>query len=131
MGAPVDRVWAVFGDVPGWRRWDWMGSADARWLDGEPWTVGAGLRVGHRPFTFDCTVTEAAPPHRVAWEGRGLWFHGHHVFEFSPRGAEDSTVCTTEVFTGRGARLLRPLIRWFWGYQLRALRRAVHRRAPA
>ena len=130
MGAPVERVWAVFADVDRWRTWDWLGSADARWIHGRPWTPGAGLRVGHRPFTFDCVVTESEPGRRVVWAGRGLWFHGTHVFEFLPRGADDTHVRTTEVFTGRGAPLLRPLIRWFWAYQLSALRRACRRRDP-
>lgn len=124
MGAGAERVWAVFGDVGGWRRWDWMGSADARWLHGEPWAVGSGLRVGHRPFTFDCVVTHAEPGRRVSWEGGGLWFRGHHTFTFESLGPGECLVRTTEVFTGRGARLLKPLIRWFWAYQLAALRRA-------
>ena len=50
----------MWSRVEDWPRWDWMGSADARWLSGEPWTVGARLRVGHRPRTFVATLgTEA------------------------------------------------------------------------
>lgn len=124
MGVPAERAWAVFADVDRWRSWDWIGSASARWLDGEPWAVGSRLRAGHRPFTFDCVVTHGEPGRRVAWTGRWLWFHGRHAFEFEPLGADDSRVRTVEVFTGWGAGLLRPLIRAFWRYQLGALRRA-------
>lgn len=118
---PADEAWAVFAPVERWREWDWKGSADARWLEGPPWTVGSRLRVGHRPFTFDCVVVEADPPESVAWEGRGLWFHGRHTFAFTPAPGGGCVVEQREVFTGHGARLLRPLIRWFWHHQLTAL----------
>jgi hypothetical protein len=121
-----EEAWALWSRVEDWPRWDWMGSAHACWLAGEPWTEGARLRVGHRPGTFDCVVVAARPPREVAWEGRGLWFHGHHAFRFlpHPRGA---LVQTEETFTGMGAPLLRPLIRWFWRRQLRAFARWVER----
>jgi hypothetical protein len=101
-----------------------MGSAGARWLAGEPWTVGARLRVGHRPWTFECTVVVVRPPHEVVWEGRGLGIHGRHAMRFRPHPS-GCLVETAEIFTGPGARLLRPLIRWFWRRQLRAFRRQL------
>jgi hypothetical protein len=122
LALPPERAWARFARVEDWRRWDWMGSADARWLAGEPWTVGARLRVGHRPWTFDCTVVTARPPREVVWEGRGLWFHGRHAFRFLPH-PRGTLVQQSETFTGAGAPLLRPLIRWFWRHQLRAFAR--------
>ena len=119
---PPERAWELFSRVQDWPEWDWMGSADARWLSGTPWTPGAGLRVGHRPGTFDCIITDARPPCQVVWEGRGLWFHGRHAFCFRPHPG-GCLVVTAETFTGAGAPLLRPLIRWFWRRQLRAFRR--------
>ncbi len=118
----AERAWALWSRVEDWPRWDWLGSADARWLEGTPWTVGARLRVGHRPGAFDCVLVSVRPPGEVVWEGRGLWFQGHHAFRFlpHPRGA---LVQTEEVFTGAGAPLLRPIIRWFWRRQLYAFRR--------
>jgi hypothetical protein len=67
---------------------------------------------------------EARPPERVTWVGRGAGIEGRHTFRFlpHPRGC---LVEMSETFTGTGAPLLRPLVRWFWGYQLRALRRHV------
>jgi hypothetical protein len=115
-----ERAWALWSRVEDWPRWEWLGSADARWLRGEPWTPGARLRVGHRPGTFECVVTRADPPREVEWEGRGLWLHGRHRFRFLPH-PEGTLVETTETFTGFGVPLLRPLIRWFWRRQLRSL----------
>jgi hypothetical protein len=101
-----------------------MGSASARWLAGEPWTAGARLRVGHRPFAFDCTLVEARPPRTVTWAGRGGGIDARHTFRFLPH-PDGCLVEMSETFEGCGACLLRPLVRWFWGYQLRALRRHV------
>jgi hypothetical protein len=117
-----ERLWALWSRVEDWPRWEWMGSADARWLEGEPWTVGSRLRVGHRPWTFDCVVVEADPPRRVSWEGRGLGFHGRHCFRFAPH-PRGTLVEQRETFTGVGAPLIRPVIRWFWRHQFRALER--------
>ena len=122
MPVSRDAAWAAWSRVEDWPRWDWMGSADARWLEGEPWTVGARLRVGHRPWTFDCVIVEARPTERVTWVGRGAGIVGRHTFRFLPYPA-GCLVEVSETFTGRGARMLLPLVRWFWGYQLRALRR--------
>jgi hypothetical protein len=124
-----ERLWALWSRVEDWPRWEWMGSADARWLEGEPWRVGSRLRVGHRPWTFDCVVVEADPPRQVSWEGRGLGFHGRHRFRFAPH-PRGTLVEQRETFTGRGAPLIRPVIRWFWRHQLRALDRWATTAAP-
>src|SRR5262249_62137774 len=39
LALPPERAWERFARVEDWPRWDWMGSADARWLAGDPWTV--------------------------------------------------------------------------------------------
>lgn len=93
-----------------------MGSASARWLEGEPWTVGARLRVGHRPFTFDCTLVEARPPRTVTWVRRSAGIGARHTFRFLPH-SDGCLVEMSETFERRGARLMRSLVRWFWGYQ--------------
>ncbi len=120
--APPEQAWAAWSRVEDWPRWDWIGSASARWLEGEPWTVGARLRVGHRPFAFDCTLTEARLPETVTWRSRGAGIDARHTFRFlpHPRGC---MVEMSETFDGPGARALKPLVRWFWGHQLRAFRR--------
>mgnify|MGYP002779036601 CR=1 FL=1 len=66
---PPERAWELWSRVEDWPRWDWLGSADARWLEGEPWTAGARLRVGHRPGTFDCVVVSARPADSWRFEG--------------------------------------------------------------
>jgi hypothetical protein len=59
--AAPEHAWRVWSRVEEWPSWDWLGSADARWLEGEPWTVGARLRVGHRPGRLDCVIVVANP----------------------------------------------------------------------
>ena len=66
-----EEAWASWSRVEDWPRWDWMGSASARWLEGEPWAPGSRLRVGHRPFAFDCLLVESRPPEAVTWASRG------------------------------------------------------------
>ena len=126
VAATPERAWDVWSRVEDWPRWEWMGSADAGWVEGQPWTPGSVLRFGHRPWTFDCVLVSVSPPAEVVWEGRGAGIHGRHAMRFlpHPRGC---LVQTSEVFTGPGARALRPLIRWFWHHQLHAFRRHVER----
>ncbi|MGD9694247.1 MAG: SRPBCC family protein [Thermoleophilia bacterium] len=120
--ASPERAWAVWSRVEDWPRWDWMGSAGARWVSGAPWTVGSVLRNGHGPGRFDCLLVRADPPREVSWEGGGFGIRGRHTFRFLP----DPGGCrieSSEVFTGIGARSMRPLVRWFWRRQLMAFRR--------
>jgi hypothetical protein len=119
-----EEAWASWSRVEDWPRWDWMGSASARWLEGEPWAPGSRLRVGHRPFAFDCLLVESRPPETVTWASRGAGLHTMHVWRFLPH-PQGCLMEMSEEFDGRGARLIRPLVRWFWGYQLRAFRRHV------
>jgi hypothetical protein len=128
---PVDpaHAWEVFARVEDWPAWDWMGSRDAAWIDGDPWTVGARLRLGHRPFTFVGVVTVADPPRVVVWEAPGLGIQGHHAFRFPARPG-GCAIRSEETFTGPGARLLRPLVRWYWRRQMLAFRRHLARTPP-
>ena len=122
-----DRAWALFSEVADWSRWDRLGSADARWV-GEPgWAPGHIVRNGHRPFTFDCEVLRADPPHEVAWRGRGVGTTGTHVFRFLPH-AEGCLVESDEVFEGFLVPVMRPLVRWYWRRHLTSFRRwcALH-----
>ena len=77
---PPDVAWERFSDVASWRTWDWMGMADAAWLAGEPWQRGSALRVGHRPFTFDCRVAFCDPPFEVIWHGAGAGIDARHTY---------------------------------------------------
>ena len=122
LPASADRAWRAWSVVEDWPRWDWVGSADARWLSGEPWTVGARLRVGHRPRTFSAVLVVVSPPGEITTEAAGFGIGGRHTYRFLPRG-EGCVMRMEETFTGRGARLLRPLVRWFWHRQMLAFRR--------
>ena len=118
----AERARRAWSDVEDWPRWDWMGSADARWLTGEPWTVGARLRVGHRPRTFTAVLVVVDPPGEITTETGGLGIGGRHTYRFLPRG-EGCVMRMEETFTGPGARLMKPLVRWFWRRQMLAFRR--------
>lgn len=118
---PPERAWEVFARVEDWPRWDWLGSRDARWLEGEPWTVGALLRLGHRPVTFDGVLVVCDPPREVVWEAPGLGIQGHHAFRFPARPG-GCTIQSAETFEGPGARAIRPLVRWYWRRHLLAFR---------
>jgi hypothetical protein len=122
LAHPPERAWEAFARVEDWPAWDRLGSLDARWLEGEPWTVGARLRLGRRPFTFDGVVVVADPPREVAWEARGVGIRGHHAFRF-PERPGGCAIQGAETFTGRGARALRPLVRWYWRRHMLAFRR--------
>ncbi len=126
-----ERAWEVFARVEDWPAWDWMGSADARWLSGEPWTAGARLRLGHRPFTFDGVLVVADPPREVMWEAPGFGIQGHHAFRFRRRPGGGCVMQSAETFTGPGARALRPLVRWYWRRQMLGFRRHLAAAPPA
>lgn len=82
------------------------------------------LRLGHRPFTFDCTLMSAEPPGQVTWQGGGLGIRGRHTFRFEPR-PDGCLMVSEETFTGPGAGALRPLVRRYWRHHMTAFRRWV------
>lgn len=130
LALPPGAAWAAFSRVEAWPRWDWMGSADAAWTDGDPWRQGSVLRLGHRPFTFECVLVRVDPPRAVTWSGGGLGIAARHTFRFHahPTGC---LIESEEIFEGRGARLIRPLVRWYWRRHLLAFRRFAHAEAAA
>lgn len=121
VAVPPSAAWERFADVAGWREWDWMGMADAGWLAGEPWQRGSALRVGHRPFTFDCLIEFCDPPFEVVWTGAGAGIDARHAYRFLPH-ARGTLVVSDEVFEGRAARAIIPLVRWYWRRHLLAFR---------
>lgn len=124
IAAPPAAVWQVFADVPRWREWDWLGLADAGWVRGDAWAVGSVIRVGHRPFTFDCRLVRVDPPRAITWSGGGMGVDAHHTYRFLPHPG-GCLVVSEETFAGRLARTILPLVRWYWHHHLRGLKRAV------
>lgn len=84
---------------------------------------------GPPALRYDCLLVGSRPPETVTWASRGAGLHTMHTWRFLPH-PEGCLVEMSEEFDGRGARSVRPLVRWFWGYQLRAFRRHVSRRDP-
>jgi hypothetical protein len=80
--------------------------------------------VGHRPRTFDAVLVVVDPPGEITTEAGGLGIGGRHTYRFLPRG-EGCVFRMEETFRGRGARLMKPLVRWFWRRQMLAFRHWV------
>ena len=81
--------------------------------DTGPWpALGPGSRF--RWVTFGApvttTVTEFAPPHRLAWTGTGLGSAGHHAWLLEPFDG-GTRIVTEETQHGRAVRLLAPALR--------------------
>jgi hypothetical protein len=111
--APVDVVWRVLIDVPGYNRWNpfltYLGGAVQKGADLEfkislpgAWSTKARTRV----LTID-------PLREFAWLGHFLntpgLIDGHHRFRLAARGPSETTVSHEEDF--RGALL--PFLGWF------------------
>jgi len=118
------EAWERFRDVSRWRDWDWMGMADAGWVAGSPWQRDSMLQVGHSPFVFRCRILFCDPPFEVVWAGAGLGIETRHTYRFLPH-PRGTLVVSDEVFAGRGARLTRPVVRWYWRRHLHGFRRWV------
>ncbi len=117
IDAQPETVWEQFGDVASWPRWLPI-IRGARWLDGEPWTDGARLRmamaVGPASLGVDVTIANASPPLSVAWAAGRLGVRSLHTWTFTPDNG--GTLATShEALDGPmpqmlGVRALRPMI---------------------
>ena len=123
---PLERLWAVFSDVRGWRQWNpciWV----TRVQDGE-------LAVGSRlvwafnamrwwyPYKLPALarVVECEPARKVTWEVRLPGFHALHSYLFEPLGEARCRFGSWEVAEGPTYRTLRP----FWLAHFRYVCRA-------
>ena len=130
VAAPIDRVWDVLADLPGYPDW-WKGVRKVEVLEpGEQGDRGVGTlyRMTWRsklPYSlvFDSRVTRMDEPHVMAGratgelDGVGVW----RLFE----GAEGTValyswdVSTTAAWMNRMAPLARPAFTWNHGYVMR------------
>ncbi len=117
IAAQPEKVWERFADVDSWPSWipTFRG---AQWVEGEPWTDGARLRmtmgIGPATLGVDVTIVNVDLPLSIAWTGRRFGVTSLHTWTFAPSG--DGTLMTSdEVFDGPAPQLfgvtgLRPMI---------------------
>jgi Polyketide cyclase / dehydrase and lipid transport len=111
---PVERMWQVFLDVPGWPRWNpciWRARVRG---DGEL-RLGASLVWAFNPirrrylYKMPATaeIVEFEPADRVTWEARVPGFHALHSYRFADLGAGRSRFGSWEVAEGPAYRATR------------------------
>jgi uncharacterized protein YndB with AHSA1/START domain len=85
VGATLERVWDVFTDLPGWRKWNTVvrniSPTDA------PMRQGGRFRCSVSPFVFpiffDIVIEEVVPKERIVWTASQFGVYAWHEFVFS------------------------------------------------
>lgn len=103
---PVDRLWRIFEDVDGWRRWNpciWRS-----WVVGERLVLGATLMLVFNPIRAwylyklpaPAKIVELEPGERVTWEVDLPGFHALHSYRFASLGSAACRFSSWEVAEG-------------------------------
>ena len=110
---PVERVWEIFMDVPGWPSWNpciWR----SRMRGGEL-LEGATLVWAFNPIKrrylyrmpAAAEIVEVLPAERVTWEVRAPGFHALHSYKFEAAGPDRCRFGSWEVAEGPSYRAMR------------------------
>jgi uncharacterized protein YndB with AHSA1/START domain len=103
IDALPESVWGVLTDFDRWPSWN----DDVKSMEfSGPLEVGTQFRWKAGPGTIVSTITEAEPPHRLAWTGKTLGISAIHVWVLEGR-SDRTFVRTEESYDGLVARLLR------------------------
>jgi uncharacterized membrane protein len=113
VAMPVERLWSVFLDVPGWPSWNpcfWRSS-----VKGGELREGATLRFAfnaiERRYLYklpaSAEIVEVVPNDRVTWEVTAPGFHALHSYRFAHVDSERSRFGSWEVAEGPSYRALR------------------------
>ena len=87
IACPPERVWAVISAVTRWPDWShicvrvWGETGNS--LPAKA-SFGFKLRMGALRPSFNVTVVESDPPHRVSWASTKLTVTARRTFEFTP-----------------------------------------------
>lgn len=104
--APVDKVWRILTDLPGWTRWNTTVQRTVGNVErGAKVTVFVKQSPGR---AFPLRVTELDAPRRMAWAGGmpfGL-FTGTRVFELNAVPGASTMFSMSEDYTGPLAGLI-------------------------
>ncbi|MBP7705699.1 MAG: SRPBCC domain-containing protein [Candidatus Aminicenantes bacterium] len=101
IGAPIEVVWRILSDLPGWPEWNKGVSRIS--VDG-PVKVGAEFRWGSGGMKIASRLVDVEPPQRIAWTGKMIGVRAVHVWELTESGA-GTHVRTEESFEGWLAKL--------------------------
>jgi hypothetical protein len=113
VAMPVDRLWEIFLDVPGWSRWNpciWRSSVRGGELREGATLVWAFNPIKRRylyklPATAE--IVEIVPADRVTWEVSAAGFHALHSYRFADLGANRCRFGSWEVAEGPAFRAMR------------------------
>lgn len=118
---PVERLWEIFLDVPGWSRWNpciWRSAVRGGQLrDGATliWAFNPIERRYLYKLPAAAKIVEFEPCDRVTWEVRMPGFHALHAYRFAALGEGRSRFGSWEVAEGPAYRGLRR----FWDAHFR------------
>jgi uncharacterized protein YndB with AHSA1/START domain len=109
IAAPIEEVWALFGDLSTWPSWN-RTCRRAVFVSGAPWRQGSRfamtMAAGPVPLAAVVEIVEADPPRKVAWRGGHLGVRSDHRWTLT--AAETGTrLHSLEVFSGATLPLLR------------------------
>jgi hypothetical protein len=113
VAMPVDRLWEVFLDVPGWSRWNpciWRASVRGGELREGATLVWAFNPIKRRylyKLPATAKIVEVVPADRVTWEVRAPGFHALHSYRFADLGANRCCFGSWEVAEGPVFRTMR------------------------
>jgi hypothetical protein len=100
-------VWQKFQKIEEWSWWN-RAVGQAKWISGSPWQKGSQFLmelVYPRKIRIKPTITESAPPNRIAWVGKTTGFKGDHWFSFEAQPDGTTLIKTWEDISGFFAAL--------------------------
>ena len=102
VNAPIEKVWKLMLDIPGWPKW-FPALKAAGPVSGAPLAQGSvlsfKLALMGPALTMKVSVIESQPPRRVAWTGGMLGVSAVHSFDFETQGGK-TKVISKEAFQG-------------------------------
>jgi hypothetical protein len=113
LAMPVERLWEIFLDVPGWPRWNrciWRSRIRGGELREGATLVWAFNPIERRylyklPATAE--IVELVPADRVTWEVSAPGFHALHSYRFAALGPDRCRFGSWEVAEGPTFRTMR------------------------
>jgi hypothetical protein len=109
---PVERLWEIFLDVPGWARWNpciWRARVRAGELREGATLIWAFNPIERRylyKLPAAAEIVEVGPCDRVTWEVRMPGFHALHSYRFAALDERRCRFGSWEVAEGAGYRRL-------------------------
>jgi polyketide cyclase/dehydrase/lipid transport protein len=110
---PVERLWEIFLDVPGWARWNpciWRSSVRGGELrEGATlvWAFNPIRRAYLYKMPATAEIVEFEPHDRVTWEVGAPGFHALHSYRFAAAGEGRCRFGSWEVAEGPAYRAMR------------------------